>query len=443
MQSQIQKKQDEKSSSDSSSEKEEEPKTAIPDEISPERVVEEQNEEENTEKPNEESAKKPEEKAEVGEEVEMSEGGTKPEKEDGESTKVDVKEDSQKGEEVVRKVSTSEAEDNLIEVEDPDDYLLYLENILLKIHSRFYDMYEKTSEIPDLKVLIPRIRSEVLVGSNIVFSGLVPSRMRLEHSKAFQIARSLGANVTQDLNEDTTHLVAAASGTHKVNTARKRGEVRIVSPDWLWSCAERWEHVDERVFPLDPNNPSKMRQPPPHCHSPEHVVSYGDKADSSSESEQPKFMDTINPLLSFSKSDLAEMNKEFDQFFDSDADDSSSSDDSVDMENPPEKKSVRKRRRQEELEESRKRIEEEKMRIAFEANEESVDVDNTENSTEEDDEMPSTKFRRGRRCQQENEMNIADLFLFQVETCHRIWTLVPIMEVREVKVMMKTMEIGI
>lgn len=41
-----------------------------------------------------------------------------------------------------------------------------------------------------------------------------------------------------------------------------------------------------------------------------------------------KFIDTINPLLSFSNADLADMNQEFDQFFDDEeSDDSSSSDD--------------------------------------------------------------------------------------------------------------------
>lgn len=34
------------------------------------------------------------------------------------------------------------------------------------------------------------------------------------------------------------------------------------------------------------------------------------------EEEQPKFVDTINPLLSFSKADLAAMDQEYDQFFD-------------------------------------------------------------------------------------------------------------------------------
>lgn len=159
-------------------------------------------------------------------------------------------------------------DDNLIEVEDPDDYLLYLEEILRIIHQRFYEVYEKTKDMPDLKTLIPKIRSEVLVGKNLVFSGLVPNHMKLEQSKVYQIAKSLGANITQILDKRTTHLVAVTAGTFKVNAAKKRSNIKIVRPDWLWSCAERWECVEERLFPLNSNKTNKMRQPPPHCHSP-------------------------------------------------------------------------------------------------------------------------------------------------------------------------------
>lgn len=125
-----------------------------------------------------------------------------------------------------------------------------------------------SAQIPDLKQLVPKIRGEILRGQTLVFSGLVPNQQRLEVSKAFVIARRMGANVKQQLTDDTTHLVAATSGTFKVNAARKRPEIRVVTPEWLWSCAERWECVEERLFPLDPLRPSKMRQPPPHCHSP-------------------------------------------------------------------------------------------------------------------------------------------------------------------------------
>lgn len=57
-------------------------------------------------------------------------------------------------------------------------------------------------------------------------------------------------------------------GTFKANAARKRPEIKIVTPDWLWTCAERWECVEEKLFPLDPSKPSKSRHPPAHCHSP-------------------------------------------------------------------------------------------------------------------------------------------------------------------------------
>lgn len=175
--------------------------------------------------------------------------------------------------------------------------------------------------------MVPKIRSEVLVGKTLVFSGLVPNQIKLEKSRAYLIARSLGANVTQQLTEETTHLVASTAGTFKVNAARKLPNIRIVSPEWLWTCAERWECVDERLYPLDPKKASKTRQPPAHCHSPEHVVNYNvsiaNSESSSSSDEKVKFIDTINPLLTFSNDELKAMNNDV---FDSD-----SSEDSVDM----------------------------------------------------------------------------------------------------------------
>jgi len=62
----------------------------------------------------------------------------------------------------------------------------------------------------------------------------------------------------------------------------------------------------------------------------EHGVNYNvNEKNENQEGIEPKFMDTINPLLSFSNTDLAEMNQEFDQFFNSD--ESSSDDEPVDM----------------------------------------------------------------------------------------------------------------
>lgn len=41
----------------------------------------------------------------------------------------------------------SAGDDTLIDIEDPDDYLLYLETILLKIHTRFYSHYDETKQV--------------------------------------------------------------------------------------------------------------------------------------------------------------------------------------------------------------------------------------------------------------------------------------------------------
>lgn len=214
--------------------------------------------------------------------------------------------------------------------------MLHLEIILKNIHARFYAIYDETNEIPDLKIIVPKIRSEVLKGQKLVFSGLVPTNMQLEQSRAYFIAKSLGADVVQNIEPDCTHLVAVTSGTFKVNAAKKNPKIKIVNANWLWSCAERWEHVEEILFPLDRKTKSRTRQPPAHCHSPEHVVNYSDKSEISSSSsaqgqnatEPAKFIDTINPLLSFSNADLADMNKEFDSFFESD---SSSEDEHVNI----------------------------------------------------------------------------------------------------------------
>lgn len=203
-----------------------------------------------------------------------------------------------------------------------------------------------------MKTLLPKIRSEVLLGKTLVFSGLVPSQIKLEKSKAYLIARSIGASVTQQLTDETTHLVASTASTFKVNAARKRSKIHIVSPDWLWACAERWECVEEKLFPIDSRKASKTRQPPAHCHSPgkhkpnccasssiktlllisEHVVNYSNINEpdvSSSEQstsnigEAPKFIDTINPLLKFSNDDLEAMNEDVNELIESDSSDDS------------------------------------------------------------------------------------------------------------------------
>ncbi|XP_074098349.1 RNA polymerase II subunit A C-terminal domain phosphatase Fcp1 isoform X1 [Cotesia typhae] len=198
----------------------------------------------------------------------------------------------------VKKSDETEIEDN-----DHDDYLLYLEDILRRVHNEFYKNIDNNDR-KSLREIIPQVRVRVLEGLCLTFSGLVPTNHKLEQSRAYKVAVAFGAKVTQDLTESTTHLVAIKPGTAKANTAKKNPNIKIVNPDWLWSCAERWEHVDERLFPLTAQARGS-RVPPPHCSSPEHVeVKESEVVDS--------FANSINPLMSFTQEEIDIMDKEVD-----------------------------------------------------------------------------------------------------------------------------------
>ncbi|KAF8764516.1 RNA polymerase II subunit A C-terminal domain like protein [Argiope bruennichi] len=119
-----------------------------------------------------------------------------------------------------------------------------------------YDKMKKEGKkgIPDMKVVVPYVRSNVLKNTRIVFSSIIPTNCVPESHHLWTLAESLGAQVSRELNFDkkqrTTHVVASKQGTAKVNAARRHKGIHIVSLDWLLCCAERWEHADERLFPL-------------------------------------------------------------------------------------------------------------------------------------------------------------------------------------------------
>ncbi|XP_031782575.1 RNA polymerase II subunit A C-terminal domain phosphatase [Nasonia vitripennis] len=198
---------------------------------------------------------------------------------------------------------------NSQEMEDQDDYLLYLEDILKRIHTEFYAEGDSEPRSRTLKEIIPKVRSRVLKGLCLTFSGLVPNNQKLHQSRAYKVARAFGAQASQDLTEQTTHLVAIQPGTVKVREAKRQGKVKIVNPDWLWTCAERWEHVDERLYPLKEvplHKAREFRKPPAHCSTPDHIEDITLKA-------EDNFANSINPLMVFSQEEIANMDKEVDE----------------------------------------------------------------------------------------------------------------------------------
>ncbi|XP_061616270.1 RNA polymerase II subunit A C-terminal domain phosphatase [Phyllopteryx taeniolatus] len=144
---------------------------------------------------------------------------------------------------------------------DRDDHLIYLEEVLERIHGEYYARYEaflktEVPDTPDIRKIVPELKSKTLDGTTIVFSGLYPTNYPIERTREYYHAKALGAKIGKNLVLDsqepnvTTHLIAAKSGTEKVRQALGCKHLHVVNPDWLWSCLERWERVEEQLFPL-------------------------------------------------------------------------------------------------------------------------------------------------------------------------------------------------
>ncbi|XP_061787434.2 RNA polymerase II subunit A C-terminal domain phosphatase [Nerophis lumbriciformis] len=157
---------------------------------------------------------------------------------------------------------------------DQDDHLIYLEEVLERIHTEYYARYEsflkkEAPDTPDIRKIVPELKSKTLEGTTLVFSGLYPTNYTFERTREYYHTKALGAKIGKNLvlNSQepnvTTHLIAAKSGTEKVRQALGCQHLHVVNPDWLWSCLERWERVEESLFPLKEDYSKQTRSNSP------------------------------------------------------------------------------------------------------------------------------------------------------------------------------------
>ena len=164
------------------------------------------------------------------------------------------------------------------EIKDSDDFLHYLGDTLRRIHSTFYSEYRMAEKkglepaaIPDLKEIIPRLRQSVLKGARVLFTGVIPTNTPPKKSPEWCTAMAFGAIIHEELvpglhscdhrkaQRATTHIIVGRPGTSKLKEAMRMPGIKIVSPAWLWACAERWQWVDEGRFPLQFEHHAKDR----------------------------------------------------------------------------------------------------------------------------------------------------------------------------------------
>ncbi|KAL3118511.1 hypothetical protein niasHT_000276 [Heterodera trifolii] len=131
---------------------------------------------------------------------------------------------------------------------DDDNALEHVERVLTEVHSLFYQQYDKDKKIPDVKLILGCLRSKVLRGERIVFSGIIPLGVDFKACEIYRMCTRFGAKVDDRIEErKTTVLVAARGATEKFRLAQ-RLRIPIVNTHWLDACFERWQRVDKRDF---------------------------------------------------------------------------------------------------------------------------------------------------------------------------------------------------
>jgi len=255
----------------------------------------------------------------------------------------------------VETTQKDEEYDEFVEWEDVDDYLVYLEDVLRRIHTAYYELYDQmqlnddrknASAAPDLKTIVPYVRRKVLKGARIVFSGVCPLGANPTTCRIYRVAESLGAVVqssmvtgdgASSISEATTHVVAARPGTEKVKAAARQKSVWIVNPDWVWTCADRWEWVDERLYPLNDETSARFLSrdsPVPGTADPRKMgtaCSNSRKTGPTSSQATENNGLCVYSLVTLSKEDISGMDAEVEKILDEDAD-SEYQDDESEME---------------------------------------------------------------------------------------------------------------
>ncbi|KAI5124127.1 hypothetical protein M0805_000940 [Coniferiporia weirii] len=154
-------------------------------------------------------------------------------------------------------------------LKNDDDELVRIGQLLDEVHKRFFAAYDNRlpesnasrrrrsvaqREVPyDVKFIIPNLRKNTFKDLHILFSGVIPTNMRVDHemTEIWRMARAFGATCHKDLTEDVTHVVTSKRGTQKVEKARSLKGVFVVWVQWFSDSVAQWRRQDERKYLLD------------------------------------------------------------------------------------------------------------------------------------------------------------------------------------------------
>jgi RNA polymerase II subunit A-like phosphatase len=157
---------------------------------------------------------------------------------------------------------------------DDDVELEFLTKSLRDVHTAYYSEYDKQAlglkggrvaelrpghskkrlfddldNIPDAAAIVGQLKSQVLAGVHIVFSGIFSIGTNIHHQEVVMLAKMFGATVSDGITSRTTHVIASPERrTTKVRQALGRSRIAVVDLSWLPVCFQQWKKVDDRPY---------------------------------------------------------------------------------------------------------------------------------------------------------------------------------------------------
>ena len=96
-------------------------------------------------------------------------------------------------------------------LKDEDEELKRVLSLLSDIHVEFYEA-ERPKEEMNVQVIIPEMKSQILGGVNLLFSGVIPLDLNPPNTEIWKLSEQFGAKCWSNLNKHVTHVIAAKVG---------------------------------------------------------------------------------------------------------------------------------------------------------------------------------------------------------------------------------------
>lgn len=205
---------------------------------------------------------------------------------DAEDEAAETKSQKENGESSSGEESPDSAKHRHHLLDDHDTELFQLQERLERVHRIFFEEYDRKRTqslggrvsalrgeraltkdrdidlmmVPDIKIIMPRIKRKILEGVVLVFSGVLPLGTDMQNADISLWAKSFGAILTNRINSRTTHLVAGRNRTAKVREAARYRDIKIVTTQWLLDSVTNWKRQDEEPY-LVPVHPDDKGDP--------------------------------------------------------------------------------------------------------------------------------------------------------------------------------------